>query len=184
MRNLDNSRMINNDYKVDKVFMTKMNLAILYIPEYPNTVGGGEIRYYDVVNGLIKHNFQVSYINMSERKSTYLNRIIFFTPKVIKNFLKNKYDVIEISTELFYLYPLCLLHNLITKSKTIIFWHEYFGKKIFALKIPFPMKLIAYSLEFLVAKHGKYHLCISEFTANRLKKHIWKNGYPHLNKIA
>ena len=168
---------------MSKIKRFNMHIAFLSRSQYPNSIGGGEVRYHDVKNSLIKQNFQISHLNINETKS-YFTRFIYFPIKILIDFMRNRYDIIEMNTEVAYLYPLCVVYSIIRKTKIVILWHEYFGKRMFNLNLPILLKTIAYVFEFIMAKHGKYHLCISEFTANRLKKHIWKNGSPHLNKVA
>jgi glycosyltransferase involved in cell wall biosynthesis len=169
-----------------------MRIAMVYDAVYPWVKGGGERRIYElgkrlVMKGHEVHLFGVKWWNGSdviekegmvlhgvcgkmelyadERRSIY--EAIVFSIRLLPHLMKEKYDIIDVTSFPFFSCLSAKLVSLIKGTPMIITWHEvwgdywyeYMGKSGFFGK----------TIEYIASKLGHKSIAVSRMTRNNLE---------------
>lgn len=168
-----------------------MRIVMVYDAIYPWVKGGGEKRIYElgkrlVMKGHEVHLFGVKWWNGSdiiekdgmilhgvcERMELYTNgrrsiyEAIIFSIKLIPHLMKNKYDIIDVTSFPFFSCFSAKIVSIVKKTPMVITWHEvwgdywyeYMGKSGFFGKI----------IEYIASRLGSKSIVVSRMTENNL----------------
>lgn len=170
-----------------------MKIAIVTDAIYPYTVGGSEIRNYEIAKRLVKKGHEVhiygaqfwegesektldgikihgvsKYVQLYYAKGRRsIGDPLKLSWKLFFKLRKEHFDLIETAT---FVYPNCLVTKLISKvhgNSLVFVWHQYFGTYLF----DYLGKIVgsaSYLLEYFSTKLCKNNLCVSKNVQNTL----------------
>lgn len=168
----------------------KLKILFIYDCIYPDSLGGVEFRNYQLAKFLIEKGHQITLAGWVKEKKHPLNVEIIALPFAEKLYnslgqrtalisLKyafailtlplQKFDIIFVDNIPYIHLFLLILWTKIINKKVIITWHEYWGK-YWQFYIKNWTWLIYYNIEILAAQLGNKVICVSEFTAEKLRK--------------
>ncbi|BAQ60074.1 glycosyltransferase [Geminocystis sp. NIES-3708] len=170
----------------------KENLKIIFIYDciYPDSLGGVEFRNYQLAKFLIEKGHNVTLAGWVKEKKHPLNvtiiplpfaenlynslgqRTAFISLKyafAILTLPLKQFDIIFVDNIPYIHLFLLILWTKILKKKIIITWHEYWGR-YWKSYIKNWTWFIYYNIEVLAAQLGNKVICVSEFTAEKLRK--------------
>lgn len=170
----------------------KKNLKIIFIYDciYPDSLGGVEFRNYQLAKFLIEKGHNITLAGWVKEKKHPLNVTIIPLPFAEKLYnslgqrtafisLKyafailtlplKKFDIIFVDNIPYIHLFLLILWTKILNKKVVITWHEYWGK-YWKSYIKNWTWFIYYNIEILAAQLGNKVICVSEFTAEKLRK--------------
>ncbi|NCO74521.1 MAG: glycosyltransferase family 4 protein [Cyanobacteria bacterium] len=168
----------------------KLKIIFIYDCIYPDSLGGVEFRNYQLAKFLLekghnitlagwvkenKHPLNVTIISLPFSKKLYNSlgqRTALISLKyafAILTLPLQKFDLIFVDNIPYIHLFLLTLWTKILNKKVIITWHEYWGK-YWQTYIKNWTWMIYYNIEILAAQLGDKVICVSEFTAEKLRK--------------
>jgi glycosyltransferase involved in cell wall biosynthesis len=167
-----------------------LKIMFIYDCIYPDSLGGVEFRNYQLAKFLTEKGHQITLAGWVKEKQHPLNVEIIPLPfgEKLYNSLGQrtalislkyalavltlplqKFDIIFVDNIPYIHLFLLILWTKIINKKVIITWHEYWGKYWQSYTKNWTW-LIYYNIEILAAQLGNKVICVSEFTAEKLRK--------------
>lgn len=184
-----------------------MRIAMVYDAIYPWVKGGGEKRIYELGKRLVSRGHEVHlfgikwwdgsdiieyegmilhgvckkmalYVN--DRRSIY--EAIIFSIKLISPLMKEKFDIIDVTSFPFFSCFSAKIVSMINSTKIVITWHEVWGDYWYEYMGKYGF--FGKTVEYVASKLGHKSIAVSRMTKNNLellgvdseKIHIISNG--------
>ncbi|MBL1208662.1 glycosyltransferase family 4 protein [Geminocystis sp. GBBB08] len=168
----------------------KLKIIFIYDCIYPDSLGGVEFRNYQLAKFLTEKGHQITLAGWVKEKKHPLNVEIIPLPfaKKLYNSLGqrtaltslkyalatltlplHKFDIILVDNIPYIHLFLLFFKAKLLRKQMIITWHEYWGK-YWQIYIKNWTWFIYYNIEILAAQLGNKVICVSKFTAEKLRK--------------
>lgn len=173
-------------------------MKILFVSDaiYPYNKGGKEKRIHELATRLVKDGHDVHIFTMNwwqgaiikEENKIILHGIcslknlytkgrrsiyqgIYFSAKLLKFLLKEKFDVLDVDETPFFPVYVCKLVALLKRKKLFATWHEVWGKKYWREYLGIK-GFLAYYVEKYATRLPDIFLAVSDFTKKRLINYL------------